>query len=63
MEQRDKQNKKHYLHLQVFKHLKRVLVYLHGHMAQILTLKQKRARRPVIFRLGAHRRQERRRTV
>jgi hypothetical protein len=40
-EQRDKRDKKHHLHLQVFKRLKRILVYLHGHMAQILTLKQK----------------------
>jgi hypothetical protein len=32
-EQRGKRNKKHHLDLQVFKHLKRLLVYLHGHTA------------------------------
>jgi hypothetical protein len=60
-EQRDKQNKKHHLNLQVFGHLKSSLDYLHGHTAQTLTLKQKRAQRPVIFSPGSRRRQERRR--
>jgi hypothetical protein len=58
--QRKKQNnainKKHHLNLQVLKYSKSLLVYLHSHAARILTFKQKRAKCPAIFRLGACRR-------
>jgi hypothetical protein len=41
MEQRNKQNKKRYLNLQVLKHFKSLLVYLHGHTAQITNIQKK----------------------
>jgi hypothetical protein len=52
-------NKKHHLNLQVLKYSKSSLVYLHGHVSRILTFRQKWAKCPAIFRLGARRHQRR----
>jgi hypothetical protein len=61
-EHRNKREKKCYLNLQVLQYFKSLLVYLHGHAAQITNIQTKKAKCPAIFRLGARRRQERRGT-
>jgi hypothetical protein len=44
--QNNARNKKHHLNLQALEHFKSLLVYLHSHMAQILTFKRKMGQVP-----------------
>jgi hypothetical protein len=55
-EQRDKRNKNI---TSIYKMFQTSSCSLHGHVVPTLTLKQKRARRPVVFRLEGRRRRER----
>jgi hypothetical protein len=55
VEQRGKRNKSF---TSIYKMFKQISCSLHGHMAPTLTLKQKRARHPVVFRLEGRRCQE-----